>query len=101
MSSASFVIGLGIGSALLAFWVQFRFPNLAPQTFGWAIFHLVVTGVLAQLTKAVFASVELQPVGTMALVFGLALPTLVYAFVSGMWLIRVAQGALGRGGMTH
>ena len=61
MSSGSFVIALGIGAALLAFWVQFRFPNLAPQTFGWAIVHLVVTGVLAQLTKAVFGSVELQP----------------------------------------
>jgi hypothetical protein len=99
MSSGSFVIALGLGAGLLAFWVQFRFPNLAPQTLGWAIFHLVVTGVLAQLTKAVFRSVDLQPLGTMALVFGLALPTLVYAFVSGMWLIRLAQGALGR--MSH
>lgn len=97
MSSASFIIGLGIGAALLAFWVQLRFSNLAPQTLGWAIFHLVVTTVLAQLTKAVFGSVELQPLGTMALVFGLALPTLVYAFLTGMWIIRIAQGALGRG----
>lgn len=99
MSSGSFIIALGLGAGVLAFWVQFRFPNLAPQTLGWAIFHLVVTGVLAQLTKAVFASVELQPYGTLALVFGLALPTLVYGFVSGMWLIRLAQGALGR--MSH
>ncbi len=99
MSSGSFVIALGIGSALLAFWVQFRFPNLAPQTLGWAIFHIVVTAVLAQLTKAVFAGVELQPVGTLALVFGLALPTLIYGFVAGMWLIRIAQGAMGR--ITH
>jgi hypothetical protein len=96
-----FVIALGIGAAALAFWVQFRFPNLAPQTFGWAIVHLVVTGVLAQLTKTVFGGLDLQPIGTMALVFGLALPTLVYGFVSGMWFIRVAQGAMGRGGMTH
>jgi len=97
MSSGLFIIALGIGSALLAFWVQFRFPDRAPQTFGWAIVHLVVTGVLAQLTKAVFGSVDLQPLGTMALVFGLALPTLVYAFAAGMWIIRIAQGMLGRG----
>jgi len=101
MSSGSFAIALGIGAALLAFWVQYRFPKLAPQTLGWAIFHLCIAGVVAQFTKAVFGSVELQPLGMMALVFVLALPTLVYAFVSGMWLIRVAQGALGRGGMTH
>ena len=97
MSSATFIIGLGIGAALLAFWVQIRFPNFAPHSLGWAIFHLGATTVLAQLTKVVFGSVELQPLGTMALVFGLALPTLVYAFTSGMWIIRIAQGALGRG----
>lgn len=101
MSSGSFVIALGLGAAALAFWVQFRFPSLAPQGFGWAIVHLVVTGVLAQLTKTVFASVDLQPLGTMALVFGLALPTLVYAFVAGMWFIRIAQGAMSGRGMTH
>src|SRR5918995_318566 len=97
MSSATFIIGLGIGAALLAFWVQLRFPNFAPQTLGWAIFHLVAITVLAQLTKVVFGSVELQPLGTMGLVFGLALPTLVYAFAAGMWIIRIAQGMLGRG----
>lgn len=100
MNSGSFVIALGIGAAALAFWVQFRFPKLAPQTFGWAIVHLVVTGVLAQFTKTVFGSVALQPLGMMALVFGLALPTLVYLFVAGMWIIRIAQGAMDRG-MTH
>jgi hypothetical protein len=99
MSSGSFAIALGVGAALLAFWVQFRFPKLAPQTLGWAIFHLVVTMVLAELTKTVFGRVELQPRETMALVLGLALPTLVYAFVAGMWLIRIAQGAMGR--MSH
>ena len=99
MSSGSFAIALGIGAALLAFWVQFRFPKLAPQTLGRAMCHLAITVVLAQVTKTVFASFELQPLGTMALVFALALPTLVYGFVSGMWLIRVAQGAIGR--MSH
>jgi hypothetical protein len=97
MSSASFIIALGIGAALLAFWVQLRFPKFAPETVSWAIFHLVATTVLAQLTAAVFSSVDLQPRGTMALVFGLALPTLVYAFATGMWIIRIAQGMLGRG----
>ena len=101
MSSGSFVIALGIGAFVLAFWVQFRFPNLTPQNLGWALFHLIIAGVLGKLTKVVFSSVELVPVGTMALVFGLALPVLVYSFVTGMWLIRVAQGAMGRGGMTH
>jgi hypothetical protein len=100
MSSGSFAIALGIGAAALAFWVQFRFPNLTPQNLGWAIFHLFIAGALAQLTKAVFGSVELQPLGTMALVFGLALPTLVYSFVAGMWLVRIAQGVTGRG-TTH
>ena len=97
MSSATFIIGLGIGAFLLAFWVQLRFPSLAPETIGWAVFHLAVTTVFAQLTKVVFASVEFQPLGTMVLVFGLALPTLIYAFLSGMWIIRIAQGVLGRG----
>jgi hypothetical protein len=99
MSAGTFVIALGVGAALLAFWVQLRFPKLAPQTLAWAIFHLVVTAVLAQLTKAVFNAVDQEPVTTIGLVFGLALPTLIYAFAAGMWLIRIAQGAMGR--MTY
>jgi len=99
MSSSSFAMALGIGAALLAFWVQYRFPKLAPHTLGRAMCHLAITVVLAQVTKTVFSSFELQPLGTLALVFGLALPTLVYGFISGMWLIRVAQGAMGR--MSH
>jgi hypothetical protein len=99
MSSGSFAIALGVGAALLAFWVQYRFPKLAPQTAGWAILHLVVTMVLADITKTAFTSVEFDPATAMALVFGLALPTLVYAFVAGMWIIRIAQGAMGR--MSH
>ena len=99
MSSGSFAIALGIGAALLAFWVQHRFPRLAPETVGWAMFHLLATVVLAEITKTVFRSVELQAPGMMALLFGLALPTLVYAFVAGMWIVRIAQGAMGR--MTH
>jgi hypothetical protein len=99
MSSGSFAIALGIGAALLAFWVQYRFPKIAPETLGWAMFHLVVTMVFAEVTKTVFGTFELQPLGTMALVFGLALPTLVYGFAAGMWIVRIAQGAMGR--MTH
>ena len=100
MSSGSFAVALGVGAGLLAFWVQFRFPNLAPQTLVRAMLHLFVAGALAQVTKTVFGRVELEPLGTMGLVFGLALPTLIYAFVAGMWLVRVAQGATGRG-TTH
>jgi hypothetical protein len=100
MSTGSFAIALGVGAAVLAFWVQYRFPKLAPQSVGWAIVHLVVTMALADITKTVFNSVELEPVAAMALVFGLALPTLVYSFVAGMWIIRIAQGAMGRG-TTH
>lgn len=100
MSAGSFAIALGVGAALLAFWVQFRFPKLAPQTLMRAMAHLFVAGAFAQLTKTIFGNLELQPLGTMALVFGVALPTLVYAFVAGMWLVRVAQAATGRG-TTH
>ena len=99
MSSGSFAIALGIGAGVLAFWVQFRFPNLAPQTLVRAMVHLFIAGAFAQLTKMVFGNVELQPVATMGLVFGLALPTLVYAFVAGMWIARIAQSAMGR--MSH
>lgn len=97
MSSGTFVIALGIGAGLIAFWVQFRFPNLTPQTLVRAMLHLFVAGGVAEFTKTVFGRVELEPVGTMALVFGLALPTLIYAFVAGMWLVRVTQGVTGRG----
>ena len=100
MSSGSFAIALGIGAALLAFWVQYRFPKFAPETVGWAMLHLVATMALCQLTHTVFGTLELQPLGLMALVFGLALPTLVYAFIAGMWIVRIAQGAMGRG-TTH
>ena len=97
MSLVIFGISLVLGAAAIAAWIAVRFPNLKPERLGMIIFHLLVAMVLAQLVPfgillPVSGSAVVQ---LMAGIFVLALPVLVYTLLVTIWLLRVAQNALG------
>jgi hypothetical protein len=97
MSLVIFGISLVLGAAAIAAWIAVRFPNLKPERLGMIIFHLLVAMVLAQLVPfglllPVSGSAAVQ---LMAGIFALALPVLVYTLLVTIWLLRVAQNALG------
>jgi hypothetical protein len=88
-----------VGAALLAVWINARFPSLLPDRRGVLLVHLVAS--LAGL-QAAPALMKLVPgVGTSTgpatgALLGLFLPALVYAFLSAVWVIRAVQGVLAR-----
>jgi hypothetical protein len=103
MSPHSFVLLLLVGSAGLAFWLAARFPDAGPNRLGYAVLHLLC-GVAAVraipgLTNALLAaSAELARV---VAPFGVALPLFTYAFLTGLWLIRLIHRSLtGSGPLT-
>lgn len=97
MSVVLFGIFFVLGAAAIALWISVRFPQLKPERWVVIVIHLVLALVLAQLLPLglflpVSASAAVQ---LMAGVLALALPVLVYTLLIAIWLLRVAQGALG------
>lgn len=96
MSPQSFGIALMLSAALLALWIISRFAGIGPRSFGWAIIHLVVACALLRTVPPVLERLgETDVPGIQFIdVFGMALPALVYGFVSGGWITRLALGLL-------
>lgn len=95
MSPHSFVVVLVVSSALLAFWVGARFPSFGPHRLTYAVLHLLCgyAAILAipGLTNAVLAmSAE---VAKYLVPFGVALPLFTYAFLTGLWALRLIHRA--------
>jgi len=97
MTFHNFLLSLGVGSALIAFWAVVRFPDKAPTDLGRAILHVcaaillgtVVPDVIAVLASFGFAT-------TMAALFAVLLPVLVYTFLSGAWVLKITHDTIHR-----
>jgi hypothetical protein len=94
MSEDGFLLLLSLGAAVLALWIALRFPTLGPSNVGRALLH--VAAALA-VGYAVAPAMRLlgAPASPLVPVLCVALPGLIYMFLSGAWLIRAA--VTGRG----
>ena len=90
------ITAIGVGSAVIALWVHVRFPKLAPEEYRYVVLHLMGAHVVAR--SVVPTGMSLVASRPLVAVFGVALPGLVYLFLSWIWLIRLAQQSLGGGG---
>ncbi len=88
MSNGMFVIALAVGAAALAVWIQVRFPSLGPTRFGGTMLHAALAFALLWVASA-------PSVITLGAIFLGLLPALVYALLSTIWVIQLAQTALG------
>jgi hypothetical protein len=94
-----FLMVLTLGAGVIALWINFRFPKLAPGELKIAVIHVgaaILAGqvLLPGLNQAV---PDLTPVArALVITFVLGLPVLVYALLASIWVIRIAQGALLR-----
>lgn len=86
MTSSPSLIAFVIGAAALGFWVDLRFPSLAPNSLtrrmlaaGFAFVLLEVVPVVGSSTAATYASL-----------FGALLPAFVAVFLTAFWLLRAA-----------
>jgi hypothetical protein len=98
MSIQAFVLALACGAALLAFWITARFTNFGPRSVAWAIVHVVAACFLLRLVRFPLDAVGGSGIPAAAYIqlFGVALPLLTYAFLSGGWVGRAALGLLDR-----
>ncbi len=90
-------MSLAAGAALLALWTIVRFDRLGPRTVIWAIVNVIAACVLLQVllpTALDTIGASGIPAATWVSVFGVALPLLVYAFLSGGWILRAALSLL-------
>jgi hypothetical protein len=94
VSIATFVLVLCVGAALLAMWVVVRFPSFGPSEITWALLHVALSMVLAQLMVGSIGLVAGVPAARFVAAFGIVLPGLIYMFLAAAWLIRAAAGRL-------
>jgi hypothetical protein len=97
VSPQVFAALLVCGAGALALWVIARYTDFGPHSVPAAIVHVVAAIVLLTvLLPPAFDAVDAIgiPASTYVQVFGVALPLLVYAFLSGGWVTRAAIGLL-------
>ena len=81
MGAPVFVPALVLGAGVLALWVDARFPGLAPS-------GLRSRSIAAGVAALLVAALPIAPSAAGMLV--LLLPALVFAFLTAVWLLRVA-----------
>jgi hypothetical protein len=95
MTVHTFVACLAAGAALIALWLNVRFPKLMPWSLRTLCVHLVLAIVIVYAVgpaMAVVAGTAVPAAGLVG-VFTVGLPVLVYEFLVGAWLIRLAQAS--------
>jgi hypothetical protein len=97
MTVNTFVICMAVGAAVVALWINVRFPRLMPWKMGRLLIHLVLALVAVRAVSPAMGPVlSLRiPAASLAAVFSIAFPVLVYNFLVGAWLIRLAQATAG------
>lgn len=99
MTVQTFLIALTVGAGMIALWINFRFPKLAPESIRRAVVHVGAALLVGQIGLPVLHSfiADVNPmVRALLTIFVLGLPTLVYGMLSSIWVIRIAQGAFRR-----
>jgi hypothetical protein len=99
MTVHEFLTALTLGAGALALWINFRFPNLAPEGIWRAVIHVGAAILAGQVLLPGLLPLipETNPVvRALVITFLLGLPVLVYALLASIWVIRLAQGALLR-----
>jgi hypothetical protein len=84
-----YTLTLTLGAALLALWLDTRFPALRPKTAAHGLTHAAI-GVFAMLGAAGLLQFVygIPQTAFMAIVLGVFLPALTYALLGGLWMLR-------------
>ena len=94
MTIQGFLLALGVGSALIAFWFVIRFPDRCPHSFKTALLHVVAALTFGWVAPDLFNAVSSHGLApAFAGVFTILLPALVYTFLSGAWVLKLMHDA--------
>lgn len=90
------VFVFAIGAAVLALWVDTRFPKLSPKSVGYAFLH-VAGAFVACRTAPLGVSLTAERgtlAGMMAALFLVGLPIFLYVWLSLLWMTKLLTSAL-------
>jgi hypothetical protein len=91
MSHVAFTTSLTLAAALLAIWLDLRIGDGRPDGVGRRVGHAVVGFILLQLSSSLLVYAKdhgLAPSKLMVGVLLLFAPALIYALLTGLWLMR-------------
>jgi hypothetical protein len=79
-----FLLALVTGAAVVALWIDVRFPRLAPRSIGGRILAVLVAVAVVTVVPVVGGSTTAAYVSLFCGVF----PSFVLAFLASLWLLR-------------
>jgi len=94
MSVEAFLLVLCVGGALLALWVDARFPGLAPADVWRAALRLLLALAVAHLVTPLLVLAISNGMAPGTALMTLVLPALVLFFLAMLWMMRALQGML-------
>jgi len=95
MTVPNFLLALGIGAALIAFWAAVRFPSRCPENFRTALGHVGLALGVGWFAPDLFNAVASHGVSAwLAGVFAVLLPVLTYTFLAGAWFLMLVRDAV-------
>jgi hypothetical protein len=95
MGGIAFAGGLAVGAILLAVWTDERFGAQRPDSSLTRFVHAGVAFICVQLAAALFGHVT--EAERLLIAFPLLLLSMVYAFMSFLWLVRTVAEHAGAG----
>ena len=97
LTPEQYLLLFALGGAAIAMWANLRFPDLAPSDIRGVGANVVASIATAHLVVQVgYGAAGTSPARLAAVTIGLALPAVVYVFLSAIWLIRMSQSSLSR-----
>ena len=90
MTAGQLLMAFTVGTAALALWSYLRWPGAAPQTIKGAAIRVALALVLLQLGAAALGfGIDATPAFAVAVVVGVVVPVLTYAFLASLWFLKV------------
>ena len=98
MTVTQFLVALALGAGAIALWINNRFPGIAPGRIPIVMVHVgvaMVIGIAVIPAIDAFVQASLSPLmRAIVITFVVGLPALVYALLTSIWIILIAQGAM-------
>jgi hypothetical protein len=100
MTVTQFLVALALGAGAIALWINNRFPGIGAGRIPAVMVHVGVAMVIGvALIPAIdsFVEASVSPlVRAIVITFVVGLPALIYALLTSIWVILIAQGAMRR-----
>jgi hypothetical protein len=89
-TTQNFLLVLGVGSGVIAFWLVIRFPERGPTDMQRAVLYALFAFSVGWVTPSVTGPLIGQGYAmAMVALFAVVLPVLVFIFVSCAWMLKV------------